>query len=297
MIRFDNVSMSYAPNAPLALNEVSFTIEDGEFVFIIGESGSGKSTIIKLLTCEESPNSGTISIDDLDLAKLRQRLVPYLRRSIGMVFQDFRLIPTMSVYDNVAFAMEILGESPKRIRRQVSMVLSTVGLRAREKARPDELSGGEQQRVGIARAMVNNPGLLLADEPTGNLDPVTSESIMALLEEINHNGTTVIVCTHDQDMVNRMQKRVIEISDGRLVRDAHRALYSDLDYDLLDLAGGRQAFNRAMASEPRLGQAEAEAVLAASGLGLEPTEPSEEKGDAGRERSDFTSYDYYYKRR
>ena len=181
--------MSYAPEAPLALNDVSFEIEEGEFVFIIGQSGSGKSTIVKLLTCEERPNSGRILIDDLDLTRLRPGLVPYLRRSIGMVFQDFRLIPTMTVFDNVAFAMEILGESNRHIRRQVSMVLSTVGLRAREKARPDELSGGEQQRVGIARAMVNNPGMLLADEPTGNLDPATSESIMALLEEINHNGT------------------------------------------------------------------------------------------------------------
>ncbi|MDI9498620.1 MAG: cell division ATP-binding protein FtsE [Bacillota bacterium] len=284
--------MSYAPEAPLALNDVSFEIEEGEFVFIIGQSGSGKSTIVKLLTCEERPNSGRILIDDLDLTRLRPGLVPYLRRSIGMVFQDFRLIPTMTVFDNVAFAMEILGESNRHIRRQVSMVLSTVGLRAREKARPDELSGGEQQRVGIARAMVNNPGMLLADEPTGNLDPATSESIMALLEEINHNGTTVIVCTHDQEMVNRMQKRVIEIADGRLVRDAHRALYSDLDNNLLDLAGGRQALDETFGSE------ELFAEMAAIRNGeASPSQPAEEAGAAEKERRGFTSYDFYYKRR
>ena len=249
MIQLKNVSMRYSPQGPLVLDDVSVTIEAGEFVFIVGKSGSGKSTLIKLLTCEVQPISGEISIDGLKLNHIRPGLIPYLRRSIGMVFQDFRLLSTLSVYDNVAFAMEILGESRRRIRRQVSMVLSTVGLRSREKSKPNELSGGEQQRVGIARAMVNNPGLIVADEPTGNLDPSNSESIMALLEEINHNGTTVIVCTHDRDLVNRMQRRVIEISGGRLVRDENSALYSHLDYGLLELAGGREELNQQLMPE------------------------------------------------
>ncbi len=235
MIEFSNVSMSYSSQAPLALSDVSFRIEDGEFVFIIGHSGSGKSTTIKLLSCEERVSGGDILVDGINISTMKRSLVPYLRRSIGMVFQDFRLIPTKTVRENVAFAMEILGESPKKIRRQVSMVLSTVGLRSRENALPSELSGGEQQRVGIARAMVNNPSIILADEPTGNLDPANSESIMALLDEINRNGTTVIVCTHDRDMVNRMQKRVIEISQGKLIRDAQFAKYVEDDDYLMEV--------------------------------------------------------------
>ncbi len=235
MIEFSNVSMSYSSQAPLALSDVSFRIEDGEFVFIIGHSGSGKSTTIKLLSCEEEVNSGAIMVDGINISTMKRNLVPYLRRNIGMVFQDFRLIPSKTVRENIAFAMEILGESPRKIRRQVSMVLSTVGLRARENAMPHELSGGEQQRVGIARAMVNNPNIILADEPTGNLDPANSESIMALLDEINRNGTTVIVCTHDRDMVNRMQKRVIEISQGHLIRDAQFARYVEDDDYLMEV--------------------------------------------------------------
>lgn len=227
MIEFSDVSKKYSPKSPWALRHVNFKVEDGEFVFIIGESGSGKSTLIKLLTCEERSTEGQVLIDGYNINTMKRRIVPYLRRNIGMVFQDFRLIPSKTIYENVAFALEILGVPKKSIRRQVSMVLSTVGLKAREKAKPDELSGGEQQRVGIARAMVNNPALLLADEPTGNLDPVNSEAIMALLEEINRNGTTVVVCTHDRSLVNRMQKRVVEISDGALIRDAERAMYAD----------------------------------------------------------------------
>lgn len=235
MIEFSNVSMSYSSQAPLALSDVSFRIEDGEFVFIIGHSGSGKSTTIKLLSCEEQVTSGDITIDGINISSMKRSLVPYLRRNVGMVFQDFRLIPTKTVRENVSFAMEILGESPKKVRRQVSMVLSTVGLRSRENALPNELSGGEQQRVGIARAMVNNPSIILADEPTGNLDPANSESIMALLDEINRNGTTVIICTHDRYMVNRMQKRVIEISGGKVIRDAKFAKYGDEDDYLMEV--------------------------------------------------------------
>lgn len=235
MIEFSNVSMSYSSQAPLALSNVSFRIENGEFLFIIGHSGSGKSTTIKLLSCEERISSGDITIDGINISTMKRSLVPYLRRNIGMVFQDFRLIQSKTVRENIAFAMEIMGESPRKIRRQVSMVLSTVGLRSRENAMPNELSGGEQQRVGIARAMVNNPSIILADEPTGNLDPSNSESIMALLDEINRNGTTVIVCTHDRDMVNRMQKRVIEISAGKLIRDAQFAKYVEDDDYLMEV--------------------------------------------------------------
>lgn len=225
MIEFSNVSKRYSQKSPWAVRHVNFKVEDGEFVFIIGQSGSGKSTLIKLLTCEEKPTEGQVLIDGYNINSMKRSFVPHLRRNIGMVFQDFRLIQSKTVYENVAFALEILGEHPKKIRRQVSLVLSTVGLRAREKAKPDELSGGEQQRVGIARAMVNNPALIVADEPTGNLDPVNSESIMALLEEINRNGTTVVVCTHDRALVDRMKRRVIEISEGELVRDAQSSGY------------------------------------------------------------------------
>lgn len=226
LIEFDNVSMSYQSGAPLALRDVNFTIDDGEFVFIIGQSGSGKSTIVKLLTCEERPIKGDVYVDDYCLNTMKRRWIPYLRRNIGMVFQDFRLIDTKTIFENIAFALEIQGFSKKAIRRQVTMVLSTVGLRHREAAFPHELSGGEQQRVAIARAMVNNPAILLADEPTGNLDPINSETIMALLEEINRNGTTVVVCTHDRELVNRMKKRVIEIDDGYLIRDAKQSAYT-----------------------------------------------------------------------
>lgn len=218
MIEFRRVSKVYHTGTH-ALKDVSFKIVDGEFVFIIGRSGAGKSTLIKLLTCEEKPSEGSVLIDDFDISRIRRSLVPYLRRNIGMIFQDFRLIYTKTVYENVAFAMEIIGASRRSIQRRVPIVLSIVGLKDRANARPGELSGGEQQRVAIARAMVNNPMLILADEPTGNLDPVNSESVMALLEEINRSGTTVIICTHDRELVDRMKKRVVEISDGLLVRD------------------------------------------------------------------------------
>lgn len=218
MIEFRNVSMTYKTGIQ-ALNNVSFKVENGEFVFIIGLSGSGKSTLVKLLTCEENPSAGMVLIDEYEISYLRRSLIPYLRRNIGMVFQDFRLIYSKTVYENVAFAMEIVGASPKLIKRRVPIVLSIVGLRDKASTKTNHLSGGEQQRVAIARAMVNNPMLILADEPTGNLDPVNSESIMALLEEINCSGTTVIVCTHESGIVNKMRRRVIEISDGTLVRD------------------------------------------------------------------------------
>jgi cell division transport system ATP-binding protein len=225
LIEFNNVSMTYQTGTA-ALKDVTFTIQDGEFVFIIGRSGAGKSTLIKLLTCEEKPSSGQVLIDDFDISRIRRSLVPYLRRNIGMIFQDFRLIYTKTVFENVAFAMEIVGCSRKSIARRVPIVLSIVGLRDKAKARPNELSGGEQQRVAIARAMVNNPMLILADEPTGNLDPANSEAVMALLEEINRSGTTVVICTHHRELVDCMKKRVVEIDDGYLVRDDVEGVYS-----------------------------------------------------------------------
>ncbi len=218
MIEFRDVSMTYKPGIN-ALRKVSFKILDSEFVFVIGKSGSGKSTLIKLLTCEENPTAGSVFIDDYEISFLSRSLIPYLRRNIGMVFQDFRLIYSKTVYENVAFAMEIIGASKKNIRTRVPIVLSIVGLRNKANMKPNQLSGGEQQRVAIARAMVNNPMLILADEPTGNLDPLSSELIMALLEEINCTGTTIVVCTHDSSIVNKMKRRVIEIADGRIVRD------------------------------------------------------------------------------
>lgn len=235
MIDFSNVSMAYTKHSPLALDDVSFHVNKGEFVFVIGSSGSGKSTVIKLISCEERFQTGEIVLGGKKLGRIKKRAIPYIRRNIGMIFQDFRLIDSKTVYENVAFAMEIVGASKRKIKRQVPIVLSIVGLRSKMKARPSELSGGEQQRVAIARAIVNNPHLLLADEPTGNLDPITSEQIMALLLEINRSGTTVLVCSHDKDLVTRMQQRVIEIDNGSLIRDEQQAGYQTVCE--LDLEG------------------------------------------------------------
>ncbi len=212
-------------NGVSALDSVSFTVRPGEFVFVVGESGAGKSTLIKLLTREEKANSGQVLLNGYNLADLSQRLVPFLRRKIGMIFQDFRLIEGKTVYENVAFAMEIIGASHAEIKRHVPLALTQVGLRHKSEMYPNELSGGEAQRLGIARAIVNNPTLILADEPTGNLDPVNGEAIMALLECINQEGTTVIACTHDKELVDRMGKRVLEFFNGKLIRDEVHSTY------------------------------------------------------------------------
>ena len=225
MIRFVRVYKTYKTGTD-ALKDVSFRIERGEFVFVIGKSGSGKSTLIKLLTREEKPSSGTVYIDHFPISRMQRALVPVLRRHVGMIFQDFRLIETKNVFENVAFAGEIVGMPKKQLIQTVEIVLNIVGLRHKASALPQELSGGEQQRVAIARAMGNDPELILADEPTGNLDPGTSEAIMALLEEINRNGTTVVICTHDSNLVDRMKKRVIEISNGSIIRDEQSAGYT-----------------------------------------------------------------------
>ena len=225
MIDFIDVEKTYRSGVE-ALKGVSFTIEDGEFVFVIGKSGSGKSTLLKCITCEERPTSGKVTIDNFDISHMSRALVPVLRRRIGMIYQDFRLIETKTVAENVAFAGEIIGVPKQDLMNTVLICLSVVGLKDKADCYPQELSGGEQQRVAIARAMVNNPSLIVADEPTGNLDPETSEAIMAMLLEINRNGgTTVIICTHDSAMVDRMKQRVIEIEDGLISRDEKKSGY------------------------------------------------------------------------
>ena len=218
MIEFTNVEKSYVQGNK-ALNGVTMQIEDGEFVFLVGTSGSGKSTIIKLITGEIKPTAGTVHVNGYNLERIRKREIPYLRRTVGVVFQDFRLIPNMTVYENVAFAMRVVGAREKEIKERVPYVLELVGLEGKMNRHPGEMSGGEQQRLAIARALVNNPSTIIADEPTGNLDPERSFEIMALLQEINNLGTTVLVVTHAQNLVDLFHKRTIVIHDGLVVSD------------------------------------------------------------------------------
>jgi len=225
VIRFDDVTKIYPGQTKPALDDVSLEIEKGEFVFLVGTSGSGKSTFLRLVLREEKANDGRIHVLGKDLARLSQWKIPTLRRQIGTVFQDFRLLPTKTVAENVAFALEVIGRPQNEIAKVVPEVLELVGLAGKEHRRPDELSGGEQQRVAIARAFVNKPMLLIADEPTGNLDPNTSIGIMKLLDRINRTGTTVIMATHDAAIVDQMRKRVIELEGGHLVRDQSRGVY------------------------------------------------------------------------
>ncbi|MDP9093728.1 MAG: cell division ATP-binding protein FtsE [Actinomycetota bacterium] len=225
MIRLENISKVYPAGARPALDDVSLGIDKGEFVFLIGSSGSGKSTVLRLLLREELPTAGTVTVDGRNLGKMPSRKVPDLRRRIGCVFQDFRLLPKKNVYENVAFALEVINKSPKAIRRTVPEVLDLVGLEGKSQRMPNELSGGEQQRVAIARAFVNRPLVLLADEPTGNLDPDTSQGIMSLLERINRTGTTVVMATHDNNIVDAMRRRVIELDFGKIIRDQARGVY------------------------------------------------------------------------
>ncbi len=208
-----------------ALHNVSIKINNGEFVFLVGQSGAGKSTLIKLLLREITADSGSIIIDSKDVSKLKRREIPHLRRNIGVVFQDFRLLQDKTVYENVAFAMEVIEAPPKDIRRRVPIILSLVGLSKKSESYPHQLSGGEQQRVSLARAMVNGPSILIADEPTGNLDPDTSWEIMRNLNEINQRGTTILMATHAKDIVDSMKKRVIEIEDGIITRDEMKGGY------------------------------------------------------------------------
>ena len=225
VIQLEHVTKIYPTGARPALDDVSVGIDKGEFVFLIGASGSGKSTVIRLLLREEMATRGNVNVDGRDLNRLARRRVPALRRKIGCVFQDFRLLPKKNVYDNVAFALEVINKSQKSIKRTVPDVLDLVGLEGKALRMPNELSGGEQQRVAIARAFVNRPLLLLADEPTGNLDPDTSQGIMGLLERINRTGTTVVMATHDNNIVDAMRRRVIELDSGHIVRDQSRGVY------------------------------------------------------------------------
>lgn len=229
MIEFKNVSKTY-DNGTKALKNVNLKIDRGEFVFIVGSSGSGKSTLLKTIMREEAPTSGKITINNYDLVDITKREIPYFRRTMGIVFQDFRLIPKMSVYDNVAFAMRVIGSKEKEIRKRVPYVLSLVGLTSKARSFPTEISGGEQQRVALARALVNNANIIIADEPTGNIDPEMSYEIIDLLNHINANGTTVIIVTHEHDLVHRFNHRIVAIENGSIVSDTANG--DRLDYDI-----------------------------------------------------------------
>ena len=228
MIRFIDVTKVY-DNGVVGLAGANVHIRKGEFVFIIGESGSGKSTLLKLITREEAPNSGEVHVNGYSVHNMHRNEVPYLRRSLGMVFQDFRLLPNRTAYENVAFAMQMVEAQPREIRRQVPLALGLVGLSDMAKSDPSQRSGGEQQRIVLARALVNNPAVLIADEPTGNLDPKTSWEIMNLLDEVNQRGTTVLVATHEKSIVDTMKKRVITMERGSIIHDAEKGYYEHED--------------------------------------------------------------------
>ncbi|HCB33747.1 MAG TPA: cell division ATP-binding protein FtsE [Acidimicrobiaceae bacterium] len=224
MIRLENVTKIYKGQTR-AIDDVTVNIDKGEFVFVVGQSGSGKSTLLRLLTREEEVTEGRIHVAGKDLRAMSSWKVPYLRRNVGSVFQDYKLLPAKTVYENVAFALEVIGRPQADMRKQVPAILEVVGLAGKENRFPDELSGGEQQRVSVARAFVNRPLILLADEPTGNLDPTTSMEVVVLLDRINRLGTTVVMATHDQTIVDRMQRRVLALADGRLERDDQQGVY------------------------------------------------------------------------
>jgi cell division transport system ATP-binding protein len=219
LIEFKNVSKTYS-NGTHALKNISLKIDKGEFVFIVGSSGAGKSTFLKLIMCEEKPNGGDIIVNGKNLSEVKKHDVPYLRRTMGIVFQDFRLIDNMTVFENVAFAMHIVGASTKEIHKRVPYILGLVNLKKKANCRPSELSGGEQQRVGLARALVNNPKLIIADEPTGNIDPALSYEIVDMLNEINRRGTTILMVTHEHSLVKHFHRRVVEIHDGTILADS-----------------------------------------------------------------------------
>lgn len=225
MILMKNVKKVYDSSKTTALDGINLTINDGEFVFLVGPSGSGKTTLMKLITGEVKPTSGRVIVNDFDMTTIKRHKLPKMRRTLGVVFQDYRLIENMNVYDNVAFAMRVVGRPNREIKKRVPYILELVGLEGREKRMPHELSGGEQQRVGIARALVNSPRMIVADEPTGNLDPARSLELMLLLEKINEMGTTVMVVTHEKELVNALNKRVITIDTGSLINDGMAGYY------------------------------------------------------------------------
>jgi cell division transport system ATP-binding protein len=226
MVQMNNVTKIYESSNTVALDSVDLTINEGEFVFLVGPSGSGKTTLMKLITGEVFATSGQVIVNDFDMTNIRRSKLPKVRRTLGVIFQDYRLIENMTVYDNVAFVMRVVGAAPREIKKRVPYVLELVGLEGREKRMPNELSGGEQQRVAIARALANNPRMIVADEPTGNLDPVRSLELMLLFEKINEMGTTVLVVTHEKELVNAFAKRVITIDGGHVISDGMDGYYS-----------------------------------------------------------------------
>ena len=265
MLKLDHVTKIY-PNGTHALRDVSLTVQDGEFLFVVGPSGSGKSTILKLLTGEVEPTQGEIQVNGFDVSNIRQKDIPYLRRTIGVVFQDFRLIENKSVYENVAFVMRAVGAPARTIKKRVSYVLDLVGVLHKARRLPGELSGGEQQRVAIARALVNNPDVIIADEPTGNLDPSRSLELMLLLEKINSLGTTVLVVTHEKELVNEFGKRVVAIDGGQVVSDRTGGYYGqqDLEHAMAKMEHPVQA-----KQEPKRAQWAAPETEETDGTGLE----------------------------
>ena len=227
MIDFEHVSKEYKKGGRLALEDINLHVDEGEFVFLVGASGSGKSTIIKMLTAEVRPVEGRVLVNNFNIGKIKKREIPYLRRNLGVVFQDFRLLPNKTVYENVAFAMRVIEAPSRIIRRNVPAVLALVGLGQKGRSYPNQLSGGEQQRTALARAIVNNPPILICDEPTGNLDPETAWGIMQLLDDINKRGTTIVMATHAKDIVDAMQKRVVTLKRGHIIRDIEKGGYDD----------------------------------------------------------------------
>lgn len=274
MIEFKGVHKTY-DNGTKALRDVNIHIDKGEFVFIVGASGSGKSTFLKLIMREERPNAGEVIVNGFKLNKLRRRKVPYLRRTMGIVFQDFRLINNMTVFDNVAFAMRVIGASQREVRKRVPYILGLVGLQDKARSYPMELSGGEQQRVGLARALVNNPSMIIADEPTGNIDPEMSMEIVELLTEINRRGTTVLMVTHEHELVHAFPHRIIEIRNGTVVSDS---LYAD---DSTDAPAPQESVQPAAADTAQTDAAQAEqpsdepTTTAQPDILLAPAEPTE----------------------
>ncbi len=237
MIEFQSVYKTYGTGSD-ALHDVNLHIDDGEFAFIVGASGAGKSTFLKLIMREETPTSGEVIVNNYRLSRLKRKQVPFFRRTMGIVFQDFRLIDTMTVYDNVAFSMRVIGKTRREIRRRVPYVLQLLDLHGKSDRYPPELSGGEQQRVGLARALVNNPSLIIADEPTGNVDPRMSHDIVELLTQINEKGTTVLMVTHQHDLVQQFDHRVITLEEGRIVSDTGRKGGDDAEQNMVRLGGG-----------------------------------------------------------
>lgn len=286
MIEFRNVSKVYN-NGTEALHNINLKVEKGEFVFIVGSSGAGKSTFLKLIMCEERPNGGQVFIDGQDVSRIRKGRVPYVRRKMGIVFQDFRLIDHMTVYDNVAFAMRVVGASPRTIKKRVPYILSLVGLQHKAKHYPTEMSGGERQRVGLARALVNNPSMIIADEPTGNIDPALSFEIVDLLSEINRRGTTVLMVTHEHSLVKHFHKRIIQIHSGEIVADTATLTKEEPESRSGTLSQDTQTVNREAIRRAKEARAKADAAakefetttFSATDAVLSGAEPDEPRAD------------------